>query len=153
MLVYMPQKTVKRTNKKTILSKKGHRRRHNKTHKRRSKKEKLGSRIAVANTGFMTTITRVDDKTSQRNMDWNAKYNGKEAVIHANLDIDGKKAEIEKRFNKDEIGQLLGIPTQNEPLDKRLQLLSAPVVKNDANMDDLFVVNRPMNTRQFTIRI
>ena len=109
--------------------------------------------MAVRNTGFMTTITRVDDKTSQRNMDWNAKYNGKEAVIHANFDVDGKKAEIAKRFNKDEIGQLLGISTTNEPLDKRLQMLSSPIIKNDANMDELFVVNRPMNTRQFTIRI
>jgi hypothetical protein len=86
-------------------------------------------------------------------MDWNAKYNGKEAVIHANLDIDGKKAEIDKHFNKDEIGQLLGIPTENESLEKRLQILSSPIVKNDDKMDDLFVVNRPMNTRQFTIRI
>ena len=145
MLVYMPLKTLKRTNKKTILSKKRHRRRHNKSNKR--------NKIAIRNTGSMTTITRVNNETSQRNMDWNAKYNGKEAVIHANLDIDGKKAEIDKRFNKDEIGQLLGIPTENEPLDKRLQMLSSPIIKNDANMDDLFVVNRPMNTRQFTIRI
>jgi hypothetical protein len=150
MLVYMPQKTLKRTNKKTLLSKKRHRRRHNKSHKRASKNEKPESRMAVRNTGFMTTITRVDDKTSQRNMDWNAKYNGKEAVIHANLDVDGKKAEIEKRFNKDEIGQLLGIPTENKPLENRLQMLSAP---NDANMEQLFAVNRPMNTRQFTVRI
>ena len=145
MLVYMPLKTVKRTNKRTILSKKRHRRRHNKSHKH--------NKIAIRNTGFMKTITRVNNETSQRNMDWNAKYNGKEAVIHANLDVDGKKAEIDKRFNKDEIGQLLGIPTTNEPLDKRLQMLSSPIIKNDANMDDLFVVNRPMNTRQFTIRI
>ena len=145
MLVYMPLKTLKRTNKKTILSKKRHRRRHNKSHKR--------NKIAIRNTGSMTTITRVNNETSQRNMDWNAKYNGKEAVIHANLDIDGKKAEIDKHFNKDEIGQLLGIPTENESLEKRLQILSSPIVKNDDKMDDLFVVNRPMNTRQFTIRI
>lgn len=145
MLVYMPPKTLKRTNKKTILSKKRHRIRHNKTHKRN-----IGSKIAIRNSGSMSTITQVNNKTSQRNMDWNAKYNGKEAVIHANLDIDGKKSEIEKRFNKDEIGQLLGIPTENEPLEKRLQMLS---VKNDADMDDLFAVNRPINTRQFTIRI
>ena len=138
MLVYMPLKTRKRTNKKTILSKKRHRRRHNKSHKH--------NKIAIRNSGSMTTITRV-------NNDWNAKYNGKEAVIHANLDVDGKKAEIDKRFNKDEIGQLLGISTTNEPLDKRLQMLSSPIIKNDANMDELFVVNRPMNTRQFTIRI
>ena len=145
MLVYMPLKTRKRTNKKTILSKKRHRRRHNKSHKH--------NKIAIRNSGSMTTITRVNNETSQRNMDWNAKYNGKEAVIHANLDVDGKKAEIDKRFNKDEIGQLLGISTTNEPLDKRLQMLSSPIIKNDANMDELFVVNRPMNTRQFTIRI
>ena len=122
--------------------------RTNKSHNRRS--DKLKNRISIKNTGFMTTITRVDDKTSQRNIDWNANYNGKEAVVHANLNVDGKNAEIDKRFDKNEINQLLGIPTQNEPLENRLQLLSAP---SDANMEKLFSVNRPMNTRQFTVRI
>ena len=143
----MPQKTRKRINNKYKLSKK-RRMRTNKSHNRRS--NKLRNRIAIKNTGFMTTITRVDDKTSQRNIDWTANYNGKEALVHANLDVDGKKAEIDKRFDKNEINQLLGIPTQNEPLENRLQLLSAP---SDANMEKLFSVNRPMNTRQFTIRI
>ena len=145
----MPQKTRKRTNNKYKLSKK-RRMRTNKSHNRRSNKDKLKNRISIKNTGFMTTITRVNDKTSQRNIDWNANYNGKEAVVHANLNVDGKNAEIEKRFDKNEINQLLGIPTQNEPLENRLQLLSAP---SDANMEKLFSVNRPMNTRQFTIRI
>jgi len=149
----MPQKTRKRTNNKYTLSKK-RRMRTNKSHNRRSKKlESRKNRIAIKNTGFMTTITRVDDKTTQRNMDWTADYNGKEAVVHANLDVDGKKAEIDKRFDKNEINQLLGIPTENEPLENRLQLLSSSIDENDADMEKLFAVNRPMNTRQFTIRI
>ena len=128
--------------------------RTNKSHNRRSKKDKLRNRISIKNTGFMTTITRVDDKTSQRNIDWNANYNGKEAVVHANLNVDGKKGEIEKHFDKNEINQLLGIPTQNEPLENRLQLLSSSIHENDDDdMEKLFAVNRPMNTRQFTIRI
>jgi hypothetical protein len=145
----MPQKTRKRTNNKYKLSKK-RRMRTNKSHNRRS--NKLKNRISIKNTGFMTTITRVDDKTSQRNIDWNANYNGKEAVVHANLNVDGKNAEIEKRFDKNEINQLLGIPTQNEPLENRLQLLSSSK-NNDDDMEKLFPVNRSMNTRQFTIRI
>ena len=144
----MPQKTRKRTNNKYTLSKK-RRMRTNKSHNRRS--NKLRNRIAIKNTGFMTTITRVDDKTSQRNIDWTANYNGKEALVHANLNVDGKNAEIEKRFDKNEINQLLGIPTQNEPLENRLQLLSSS--KNNDDMEKLFPVNRPMNTRQFTVRI
>ena len=146
----MPQRTRKRINNKYKLSKK-RRMRTNKSHNRRS--NKLKNRISIKNTGFMTTITRVDDKTSQRNIDWNANYNGKEALVHANLDVDGKKAEIDKRFDKNEINQLLGIPTENEPLEKRLQLLSSSIDENDADMEKLFPVNRPMNTRQFTIRI
>ncbi len=101
----------------------------------------------------MTTITNVDDKTSQRNMDWTANYNGKEAVVHANLNVDGKNSEIEKHFDKNEINHLLGIPTENEPLENRLKLLSSSIDENDADMEKLFSVNRPMNTRQFTIRI
>jgi hypothetical protein len=144
----MPQKTRKRTNKNTLSKRR--RMRYNKSYSRRSNKEKLGPRIAIKNSGSMSTITRVNNQTSQRNIDWTAKYNGTDAVIHANLDVDGKKAEIDKHFDKNEINQLLGIPTENEPLENRLQLLSAP---NDARMEQLFSVNRPMNTRQFTIRI
>lgn len=145
----MPQKTRKRTNKKNNLSKK-RQMRYNKSYSRRSNKEKLGPKIAIKNSGSMSTITRVNNHTSQRNIDWTAKYNGNEAVVHANLDVDGKKGEIDKHFDKNEINQLLGIPTENEPLENRLQLLSAP---NDDRMEQLFSVNRPMNTRQFTIRI
>jgi hypothetical protein len=146
----MPQKTHKRSNKKYKLSKK-RRMRYNKSHNRRS--NKLKNRISIKNTGFMTTITNVDDKTSQRNMDWTANYNGKEAVVHANLNVDGKNSEIEKHFDKNEINHLLGIPTENEPLENRLKLLSSSIDENDADMEKLFSVNRPMNTRQFTIRI
>lgn len=144
----MPQKTRKRTNKNTLSKRR--RMRYNKSYSRRSNKEKLGPRITIKNSGSMSTITKVNNQTSQRNIDWTAKYNGKDAVVHANLDVDGKKAEIDKHFDKNEINQLLGIPVENEPLENRLQLLSAP---NDARMEQLFSVNRPMNTRQFTIRI
>lgn len=144
----MPQKTRKRTNKNTLSKRR--RMRYNKSYSRRSNKEKLGPRIAIKNAGSMSTITKVNNQTSQRNIDWTAKYNGNEAVVHANLDVDGKKAEIDKHFDKNEINQLLGIAVENEPLENRLQLLSAP---NDARMEQLFSVNRPMNTRQFTIRI
>lgn len=144
----MPQKTRKRTNKNTLSKKR--RMRYNKSYSRRSNKEKLGPKIAIKNSGSMSTITKVNNHTSQRNIDWTAKYNGNEAVVHANLDVDGKKGEIDKHFDKNEINQLLGIPTENEPLENRLQLLSAP---NDDRMEQLFSVNRPMNTRQFTIRI
>ena len=117
----------------------------------------------MINRGFMKTVTTVNNKTSERELDWDGKYDGEKAVIHAKLNKDGKMETINKTFSDDEIKQLLGYSTVNEPLESRLKPhmntnsnKPIPVILNDDNM--LFLEEprqnpNPNHMRQFTIRI
>ena len=147
----MPRKTSR---KKYKTSKKGRNRNRNSNSNRRP-------RIRMVNHGFMKTVTTVNNKTSERELDWDGKYDGEKAVIHAKLNKDGKTETINKTFSDDEIKQLLGYSTVNEPLESRLKLHTntnkpIPVILNDDNM--LFLEEPRQNPnsnhmRQFTIRI
>lgn len=124
-------------------------------------------KIRMVNHGFMKTVTTVNNKTSERELDWDGKYDGEKAIIHAKLNKDGKTETINKTFSDDEIKQLLGYSTVNEPLESRLKLhmntnantnmnKPIPVILNDDNM--LFLEEprqnpNSNNMRQFTIRI
>ena len=147
----MPRKTSR---KKYKTSKKGRNRNRNSNSNRRP-------RIRMVNHGFMKTVTTVNNKTSERELDWDGKYDGEKAIIHAKLNKDGKTETINKTFSDDEIKQLLGYSTVNEPLESRLKLHTntnkpIPVILNDDNM--LFLEEPRQNPnsnhmRQFTIRI
>jgi|LauGreDrversion4_2_1035121.scaffolds.fasta_scaffold05176_7 hypothetical protein len=118
-------------------------------------------KIRMVNHGFMKTVTTVNNKTSERELDWDGKYDGEKAVIHAKLNKDGKTETINKTFSDEEIKQLLGYSTVNEPLESRLKQhmntntnKPIPVILNDDNM--LFLEEpkqNPIHMRQFTIRI
>lgn len=118
-------------------------------------------KIRMINHGFMKTVTTVNNKTSERELDWDGKYDGEKAVIHAKLNKDGKTETINKTFSDDEIKQMLGYSTVNEPLESRLKQhintnKPIPVILNDDNM--LFLEEPKQNPnsnrmRQFTIRI
>ena len=161
----MPKKTAKkyRTSKKSSN-------RNRITSSNRNSNKKTGNRrpkIRMVNHGFMKTVTTVNNKTSERELDWDGKYDGEKAVIHAKLNKDGKTETINKTFSDDEIKQLLGYSTVNEPLESRLKLhmntntntntnKPIPVILNDDNM--LFLEEprqnpNSNNMRQFTIRI
>jgi hypothetical protein len=153
----MPKKTAKkyRTSKKNSNISRS---RIRKTSNRRPK-------IRMINHGFMKTVTTVNNKTSERELDWDGKYDGEKAVIHAKLNKDGKTETINKTFSDDEIKQLLGYSTVNEPLESRLKLhmntntnTNKPilVILNDDNMLFLEEPRQNLNSnhmRQFTIRI
>ena len=155
----MPKKTAKkyRTSKKSSN-------RNRITSSNRNSNKKTGNRrpkIRMVNHGFMKTVTTVNNKTSERELDWDGKYDGEKAVIHAKLNKDGKTETINKTFSDDEIKQMLGYSTVNEPLESRLnQHINTnkpiPVILNDDNM--LFLEEPKQNPnsnrmRQFTIRI
>ena len=157
----MPRKTAR----KYKISKKGRSRNSNRSRKTSNRRPK----IRMINHGFMKTVTTVNNKTSERELDWDGKYDGEKAVIHAKLNKDGKTETINKTFSDDEIKQLLGYSTVNEPLESRLKLhmntnantntnmnKPIPVILNDDNM--LFLEEprqnpNPNHMRQFTIRI
>ena len=154
----MPRKTARKykSSKKRSNRSSSRNRSSNRNSNRRPK-------IRMINHGFMKTVTTVNNKTSERELDWDGKYDGEKAVIHAKLNKDGKTETINKTFSDDEIKQLLGYSTVNEPLESRLKLhmntnmnKPIPVILNDDNM--LFLEEpkqnpNPNHMRQFTIRI
>ena len=156
--------------RKTAIKYKSSKKRSNRSSSRNRSSNRNSNRrpkIRMINHGFMKTVTTVNNKTSERELDWDGKYDGEKAVIHAKLNKDGKTETINKTFSDDEIKQLLGYSTVNEPLESRLKLhmntnantnmnKPIPVILNDDNM--LFLEEpkqnpNPNHMRQFTIRI
>jgi hypothetical protein len=147
----MPRKTAKRTNKRSKRNKL-------KTNKRQNPK------VKIINSGFIKTVTTVNNKKSEEGINWDGKYDGQKGVFHAKLNKDGKIENIEKTFSNNDIKQLLGYSVVNEPLEMRLKQLSSnpglrseklvPVILND-DADILFEEpkQQPSNMRQFTIKI
>ena len=144
----MAKKTAKRRTAKKLIK------RHNKTLKREPK-------IQMANSGFIKTISSINNKKSQQEFDWNGSYDGQKASFRAKLNKDGKTETMNKTFTNDEIGQLLGYSAVNEPLEMRLKQLSSnnlssnvPVILDDNNT--LFI-DKPRqnigNMKHFTILI
>lgn len=161
----MPRKTVRKY--KSSKKSRSNRSRITRSNRSRITSSNRRPKIRMVNHGFMKTVTTVNNKTSERELDWDGKYDGEKAVIHAKLNKDGKTETINKTFSDDEIKQLLGYSTVNEPLESRLKLhmntnantnmnKPIPVILNDDNM--LFLEEprqnpNSNNMRQFTIRI
>lgn len=153
----MPRKTAKRNGKRSTEKRSTEKRNKSKTNKRQPK-------VKIINSGFIKTVTTVNNKKSEEGIDWDGKYDGQKAVFHAKLNKDGKTENIEKTFSNDDIKQLLGYSVVNEPLEMRLKQLSSnpglkseqlvPVILNN-DADLLFEEPRqhPGNMRQFTIKI
>ena len=147
----MPRKTAKRSNKRSKRNK-------SKTNKKQTPK------VKIINSGFIKTVTTVNNKKSEEGINWDGKYDGQKGVFHAKLNKDGKTENIEKTFSNNDIKQLLGYSVVNEPLEMRLKQLSSnpglrseklvPVILND-DADLLFEEPRqePGHMRQFTIKI
>jgi hypothetical protein len=154
----MPRKTAKRTNKRSTYKRITEKRNKSKTNKRQNPK------VKIINSGFIKTVTTVNNKKSEEGINWDGKYDGQKAVFHAKLNKDGKTENIEKTFSNNDIKQLLGYSVVNEPLEMRLKQLSSnpglrseklvPVILND-DADILFEEpkQQPSNMRQFTIKI
>jgi len=154
----MPRKTAKRTNKRSTYKRITEKRNKSKTNKRQNPK------VKIINSGFIKTVTTINNKKSEEGINWDGKYDGQKAVFHAKLNKDGKTENIEKTFSNNDIKQLLGYSVVNEPLEMRLKQLSSnpglrseklvPVILND-DADILFEEpkQQPSNMRQFTIKI
>ena len=108
--------------------------------KRRNKTLKNEPKFKMINSGFIKTISNINNKKSQNEINWDTSYDGKKASYHAKLNKDGKKKTINETFTNSEIEKLFGYTTINEPLEMRLKQLysnnspsQTPVVLNDEN--------------------
>ena len=60
-------------------------------------------------------------------LEWDGHYDGKNADIHMNMDIDGKKRQTNLKLTNDELMKILGANVVNRPIDERLESLDEEV--------------------------
>jgi len=125
---------------------------HNKSKKKKrtkTNKNIKGSKkpdyINIDNTGS-TEVVYTEGKLSPKKtvFEWNGNYDGKNAKIHMDLDVNGKKTKTDlKLSNQDLMNILSSNNVVNRPIDQRLQSLdedlgsmypSAPVIIHPGEM-------------------
>jgi hypothetical protein len=60
---------------------------------------------------------------------WDGNYDGKNANIHMNLDVDGKKRNSSLKLTNDELMKILGANVVDKPIDERLESLDEDISK------------------------
>jgi hypothetical protein len=127
------------------ISKKKKRTRTRTNKNKNIKRSKNPDYINIDNTGS-TEVVYTEGKLSPKKtvFEWNGNYDGKNAKIHMDLDIDGKKTKTDlKLSNQDLMNILSSNNVVNRPIDQRLQSLdedlgsmypSAPVIIHPGEM-------------------
>ena len=138
----MPRQTLKGRRKINVKSRR-------RGLKRKSLKiQNQKPKVLIINNGQMTTTTTTGNKTQQREVNWNGKYDGKNATIHAKISGDGKTEEFNKTLNEQDIRNLLALPMKNDTLDERL--IGDWPTSIDTNANKMLFPDEPMETRKFT---
>ena len=116
------KKTLKRGTK---LKSRGKRKMHNT--KKHSK-----NYINIDNTGLTKVIYTEGNKSPKKTVfKWDGKYDGKNANIHMNLNVDGKKTQSDLKLSNNELMKILGANVVDKPIDQRLESL-------DENVSNLY---------------
>ena len=111
-------------------SKKNNRSKKSKKQNRKSRKHlinhlKKENAIKINNTGLTEVIYKEGKQSPKKTVfEWNGNYDGKNAKIHMDLDVDGSKTKTDlKLSNQDLMNILKSTGAVNQPLDQRLQKL------------------------------
>jgi hypothetical protein len=98
-------------------------RKHLRNHLRNHVKKE--NSIKIDNTGLTEFIYKEGKQSPKKTVfEWNGNYDGENAKIHMDLDMDGKKTKTDlKLSNKDLMNILASTAAVNQPLDERLQAL------------------------------
>jgi len=112
---------------------------------KRIKTRRKNDYINIDNTGS-TKIVYTEGKQSPKKtvFEWNGNYDGKNAKIHMDLNVDGKKTKTDVSLtNKDLLNILGSTNVVQKPIDQRLQLLdedlssmypSSPIIIHSGEM-------------------
>jgi hypothetical protein len=93
----------------------------NKTKKSNMKSITKANKISIDNTGQTELIYKEGNKSPKKTVfKWDGNYDGKNANIHMNLDVDGKQTKSDIKLSNEDIMELLSQNTINKSLDQRL---------------------------------
>jgi hypothetical protein len=70
--------------------------------------------------GHTTTIVQRNNKKSKKEMEWTGDYDGNIANVHLHVNEDGKTKAMQMNLEKNDLINLLTVPTNNLALEKRL---------------------------------
>jgi hypothetical protein len=93
----------------------------NKTKKSNMKSITKANKINIDNTGQTELIYKEGNKSPKKTVfKWDGNYDGNNANIHMNLDVDGKQTKSDIKLSNEDIMELLSQNTINKSLDQRL---------------------------------
>ena len=96
------------------------------TKKRMTKKRmKKTNNINIANTGSTKILFTEGNQSPKKTVfEWSGNYDGKNAKIHMDLDIDGKKTKTDLKLSNQDLMNIIGSTNVvDSPIDQRLQML------------------------------
>ena len=120
-------KTLKKELKSKIKTKtktKGKRKMHNTRKRVRHSK----NYINIDNTGLTKVMYTEGNHSPKKTVfKWDGKYDGKNANIHMNLNVDGKKTHSDIKLSNSDLLKILGANVVDKPIDHRLESLDETV--------------------------
>ena len=106
---------------------------------KRMTKKRTKNSINIDNTGS-TEIFYTEGKHSPKKtvFEWNGNYDGKNAKIHMDLDVNGKKTKTDLKLSNQDLMNILGSTNVvDRPIDQRLQSL-------DEDLSSMYHMPMPM---------
>jgi hypothetical protein len=85
----------------------------------------IANSINIDNTGLTEFIYKEGKQSPKKSrFEWNGKYDGQNAKIHMDFDVDGKKTHSDIKLSNQDLMNILGSTNVvDQPIDQRLQLL------------------------------
>lgn len=126
--------------------------------KNQSKKKRQGLKhsknfINIDNTGLTKLIYTEGNQSPKTTVfKWDGKYDGKNANIHMNLDVDGKKTTSNIKLSNDDLMKILGANVVENPIDQRLQSFDEDI-SNIYSPSSMMILSQepPMMSHQSSI--
>jgi len=117
-------KSKKTKTLKKGVTPRGKRKMHN------TKKRPMHSKnyIHIDNTGLTKVMYTEGNKSPKKTIfKWDGKYDGKNANIHMNLNVDGKKTQSDLKLSNNDLMKILSANVVDKPIDRRLESLDEHV--------------------------
>lgn len=84
--------------------------------------------LRINNTGLTKVIYTEGNQSPKKTVfKWDGNYDGKNANIHMNLDVDGKKTHSNLKLSNNDLMKIIGTSVVDKPIDQRLELLDEDV--------------------------
>ena len=75
----------------------------------------------IKNRGFTQTLSRTNNDSEFKEIQWDADYDGQTANISVSSKNDGDKKHYNLSLDNEDLANMLNVPSINMPLDERLQ--------------------------------